>query len=609
MNKLQYIKLRVKEGYALFFSILAVLAMNCKMECISGGVYETALLNNIYKLYHSFYSYNFSDIFVMVTLWVLICYVEKQDIRRDRWTCFFSVVLSVLYVVAMSYYKYDSAVFLFDSKFQMFLSIICIAGYTVIIYYSLRLLIIWMTRNMKKTISYETTNGFFHRQLWCVSFFFIFVCWLPWIVMNYPGTSSPDATYQLKQYFADTAFTAHHPPLSTFIMGFLFEIGNFVWNANFGFFLYILLQTIFGTLVFSWSIHVIHGLGVRSKYCFLGVLYYALLPIWGGAMQQYGKDLLYTEMIALFVTYLVKIIITKQCGKKEGILLTVTGILAALLRNNGIYAVFPTMIILICYLKNAERKKMCAAACIIVIVYYSVTHILYPCIGIQEGSVREALSIPFMQTARYVNTYEDEVTEYEKEVIDSVLDYDAMEKYTPKHADSIKNTYKNDNSKLPDYFKVWFQMFLKHPGCYVEAFLNKGGGYLAPVFAGFTAPIGDESDVYIEEMGIVHVFKDRFTNLLAQIEYANMEMPVVKYFCMAGTYTWIVLVCILLLLREKIYNGLILLIPEIINILVCVASPTWHLRYALPVMAVVPLMIGWTYYMIEKTIEKRDIVG
>lgn len=331
-----------------------------------------------------------------------------------------------------------------------------------------------------------------------------------------------------------------------------------------------------------------------------------MLPLWGGTVQGNGKDLLYTEIITLFSICLIEVVRAKQYGKPEMIKIISVGIGASLLRNNGIYAVIPTVIALVCYLKGIDRKRMWLSVCLITLIYGSIVKIIYPAMGIPNGSVREALSIPFLQTARYVCTYGNEVTEHEKSVIDSVLDYESMETYNPRNADSVKNTYKEDNSKLPEYFKVWFSMFWKHPGCYIEAFLNKAATFLAPVDTEFPAPIGVESEDYITEKGVTHPFGNRFANYFVHLEYANMEMPLIKYFCMAGTYTWVLLVCILLILREKVYGGIILLIPQIMNILVCIASPTWSIRYALPVVAVLPLMLGWTYYLIlNKKMERK----
>lgn len=596
MDRLNY-KSELKSVFYFILSTIAVLAMNCKMECVDGA--ETSIiLNGLYKLYNSFDSYNFADVFMVVALYVLIRYIKKEAMGYDKWISVLAALLSISYVVSMSYSKYDSAAFLLENSYQMILSVICMLGYYILFYYSLCLLLICINKN-KKDILVSTETDCLHRHVWLVGFLFIFISWLPWILMNYPGTSTPDATSQLNQYFGNATFTAHHPPLSTFIMGTCIVLGDFVLDVNFGFFLYILLQTILGALIFSYSIRKMYDLGIPLKACFIGILFFAFFPLWGSVAQDNNKDFLYTEIITLFVICLVNIIIQRKCSKKDGIILFLAGIFASLLRNNGIYAVLPTMIILCIYLKKIERKRIGIALGATVIVYYGIVKMLYPGMGIQDGSVREALSIPFLQTARYVDMYETEVTEYEREVIDSVLDYEALETYNPKHADSVKNTYKNDDSKLPEYFKVWFQMFLKHPECYVSGFLNKAGGYLAPVYAGLPSPIGTEFDDCITSLGASHIFGERFTKLFVHLEYAILELPIIKYFCMAGTYTWILLICMMLLIREKIYSGLILLVPEIMNLLVCIASPTWHIRYALPVIAVLPLMVGWTVYCLK----------
>lgn len=340
-------------------------------------------------------------------------------------------------------------------------------------------------------------------------------------------------------------------------------------------------------------------LGLPYRFCMTGVLYYALVSMWGGLAQGHGKDLLYAEFVTLFVTVLVDIILKRQCGKRDSVILVLTGMLVALLRNNGIYAVLPTIAVLIFYLKSIDRRRMCVVVGVTVMIYYSITRILYPGIGIVDGSIREALSMPFIQTARYVERYGDEVTDYEREVIGAVLDFDALKDYNPKQVDSVKNTYKDDDAKLPGYFKVWLQMFQKHPGSYISVFFNMGGGFMAPVYQNFPVRTSHEGEEYIVGLGGDHVFGDKFINIFLQIEYISTEVPVIKYCCMAGTYTWIVLICILLLIRRKLYGGIILFVPQLMNVLVCIASPTWHLRYAIPVAAVAPLMIVWTCYLVS----------
>ena len=74
------------------------------------------------------------------------------------------------------------------------------------------------------------------------------------------------------------------------------------------------------------------------------------------------------------------------------------------------------------------------------------------------------LSIPFQQTARYVKTYNNEVTDKEKKAIDKILNYDTLaSRYKVDISDPVKNEFNRYYKKeeLNEYFRVWFKQFTK----------------------------------------------------------------------------------------------------------------------------------------------------
>ena len=79
-------------------------------------------------------------------------------------------------------------------------------------------------------------------------------------------------------------------------------------------------------------------------------------------------------------------------------------------------------------------------------------------------------------------------------------------------------------------------------------------------------------------------------------------LPLIKYLCTPGLYTWILVVLAFFLWKKKRYSALILLVPGFINVLVCLASPMSNaIRYELPTVAVIPLLVGWTVYSVHTT--------
>lgn len=72
-------------------------------------------------------------------------------------------------------------------------------------------------------------------------------------------------------------------------------------------------------------------------------------------------------------------------------------------------------------------------------MYLGYNKVLLPSLEIANTSVREMLSVPFQQTARYAKYYGDEISEEDKEIIDKVLGYDDLgERYEPDLSDKVK---------------------------------------------------------------------------------------------------------------------------------------------------------------------------
>lgn len=587
----------LKKIGCVLLAALFVYVLHCKIQVFDVTEPHANIDDFVRNLSVSFQSVNLADIFVWGAAYFMIRYVSARDNAVDWSTAVLAVIFSVSYVVSSSYYALNSGAFLNANWYQYILSGICIFGFSFLFYYCIRTIFIYVETHTSAIVQGHAAKALGDRLL-LVSFLVIATCWLPWILMNYPGTFCFDSIWQLRQFFGDTPVTGHHPPLSTYIMGVFAIIGDFYADMNFGAFLYILFQTCVGAWVFSVGIVKLHEAGIRLRYCLLMVIFYALAPFWGCFAQWYEKDLLYAEAATMFLIILIDIMAKRECTQRDAWGLTLVGVVASLLRNNGIYAVVPAVFLLGFYVAKHFRKTVFLSLSGILLTYLCIVKIIYPsALGIENGSVREALSIPFQQTARYVVEYGDEVTEYEKAAIDGVLDYSLLsESYNPILSDPIKGMYKEDAAMLPDYYKAWFEMFWKHPDSYIAALLNGSYGYMAPVLPDIEANIWTDFSgwTYLDQLGIHRIFDELPTSIFVSIRNIGLNAPLIRYMSMPGLYTWIVMLCGVYMLKKKVYGPLILLVPEFANILVCIASPLSNaIRYELPVVASVPLLIGW----------------
>ncbi len=252
----------MKKFFCLLLSWIAVLTLHCRFEVFDGGFPEYALLNGLNKFFNSFSSTDFTDLFVLAAVYIMLRFVAQKDKKIDRSSLALSLIFSVALVTAISFKKFNSTILLLGNSYQILISCFCIVGFWIILYGVLRCINYLFEKAVPKQ---EVTGSFLEKHFLLVGFGIIFLGWLPWIILNYPGSGCPDSVLQLKEFLGQERWGAGHPPLSTIIMGSLLTLGSWLINPNFGYFLYCLLQTCVGAWIFSLSMKKTSKFGASYK--------------------------------------------------------------------------------------------------------------------------------------------------------------------------------------------------------------------------------------------------------------------------------------------------------------------------------------------------------
>ena len=287
--------------------------------------------------------------------------------------------------------------------------------------------------------------------------------------------------------------------------------------------------------------------------------------------------------------------------KKFFLIFLVTTIGLILLRNNALYSLIIITAGLFFFVK---QKKFIALYAVTILVFnIGYTNILLPACKISPGSVREMLSIPFQQTANYVNKHGDEVTSEEKAAISKILDYEVIEtEYDPELSDAVKDTYNKyaTSEDLKNYFVVWGKMLFKHPIPYVEAFIHQNYGYYCPgikdslsyecmndFYARRAMRQKDGIDFPATKPGKIREGYYAFQSIMYSAPYFNLIMD-------SGAYIWLWIIMMLIIVRKKISKKyLMYYLPYfayLIFILVGPANGTIYSRYIMPFVYTLPMM-------------------
>ncbi|SHI31789.1 hypothetical protein SAMN02745229_02889 [Butyrivibrio fibrisolvens DSM 3071] len=602
---------RTKKLIFAIISIIVVCAINASVVMVTGVETENSLLEFVSKFSFSVSTVNIVDVVSCFGIYALLTYAFGDDkFKLVIPELISAVLLSFLYIWCFSYKLTQDTSALFDNPFQTYITIFRFLGYTVLFYAAIESFFKFLgSVNIKE-------NNTSCKDVFIISSVVIFLGWLFWIVMAFPGTVACDGVTQLGQYYFDSV-SAHHPPLSTWIMGVLFDIGKGITkNPRYGVFLYLFVQAIVGAVIIGYSIYTMARIGFGRIVCYAIAVFFAIIPIFGMFAQWYEKDLFYGLFTLLFLTKLITMCLdTENVSIKDCIILTVEGLLCVFLRNNGIYAVIPVMIVMAFLMKKKLiRRLLWGCSAFVIVVSIIVNGPVFNSMGIEKVNIREALSVPMQQSARYVKEYGGEVTEEEMAVLGTFFNdyYNLPEIYEPFCADSVKNTVFVQKENLGKYFLTWFKMGLKHPGVYFDAFMCLNYGYLSPIEQNAEAngdmPNQDMENVMSQliEMGVDGSQDLDNIQILKSIIYVNMVFPLIRYLSMPGAYMWLTIILIAFFIRIRSRKGYVILIPNIINLLVCLASPLCNgMRYQLPVILSMPIMIAVTIYLINNSEKQK----
>ena len=240
-----------------------------------------------------------------------------------------------------------------------------------------------------------------------------------------------------------------------------------------------------------------------------------------------------------------------------------------LLRNNGIYVAVLTLIILAIY-KRKEFLYLGVLLLFVLTTYIGYDKVLLPALKIPAGSVREQLSVPFQQTARYVKEHEKEISEEEKEKIDKVLGYDT---------------------------------FLLHPATYLEATLNNTYGYFYPDTSNWYIYSGKNYNKLITEDNLVNYHYNKLSFLRTVLSgYGIMfpYLPVVGLLSNIGFSAMALLTIIVYLLCSNEKKYIIAMLPSFLSLLICFISPAnTYFRYSMPFVFLIPFYTSYVYLMLR----------
>ncbi|WP_346695125.1 DUF6020 family protein [Thermophilibacter mediterraneus] len=537
---------------------------------------------------------------------VLLC--RRLEVRPDGWSVGLGALLSSFQVLGRAYRDHGTFRAIYATPADLALNLVLLAVGAVALALLVRLAFWLMDRPAARLRADGGKAPEPARFLPTPAVMaLLVVAWLPYLVTFLPGSFTFDGTNQMDVLYGFLPMTNHHPYLMTLLMGSVFDLGRRLGSDNLGIFLWVALQTLVQAAALSLSVRSMRRMGAPRAALVAATAFFALTPAWGAYAQAFLKDTLFASLLCLYVTLLAES--WERCrregevspGQAAGLL--ALGVALCVTRHNGAFVVALCLPVVVVAMRGRRSRALVAgAAAGALAVYLAVSSALLPALGVAPAGRQESLGALFQMTARYLREAPEDVEPWERDAISAVLDYDAIaESYNGSKSDPVKVTYHGTDEDLGAYLRAWASMGLRHPGVYLDAFLNGLYGYLHVD----TSCPHDTWDYRFYTYGPLPGVPDDFEVAYVMPEGARavvisacnafQGIPVLGWLGHCGVYTWALLLACVHTLRSGRARQLVVVAPSLVMLAICFVSPVnGYLRYMLPIMAEVPLTLWFS---------------
>ena len=312
----------------------------------------------------------------------------------------------------------------------------------------------------------------------------IFLCWVPFLLAFWPAGLVGDGAQALEEALGQGAPSSNH-----WVVLYILALRLFVrLAAVFGgglsvaLCLYAVVQSLAFSAACAAVVYKLYTLGVPRLWVAACGLMYGC----SGFFATYGmaawKDTLFSAAVVLLSLQLWDFA-ARGVSRRGTLAALATMLFVCFWRNNGLYVVAPTLVVLAIACRGKARRLLAAGVATLVAVAV-VQGPVYDACGITKDALNESISVPLQQLAATIN--EDRpLTEEQQEVLFTILPEEEWRSgYAPCLSDPLKGNARLNTGYLQQNFstflKVWAQLLPANLDVYVEAYLLQTLGFWKP---------------------------------------------------------------------------------------------------------------------------------
>lgn len=404
--------------------------------------------------------------YIFVLYWMYVkCFSNKQTKGFYWLTGCLSVVFSAMLVWGGELDQLDSLTGYALTGWEV-CGIFCL---TAAINPMLAFLTIWMDQRQKsKKVSA-------HKKVLYISFVVLAAVWGLAYLAVFPGVLATDADYWFYEFSVESApVISQWSPFYCAIFYGLVKLGeNLFGGYNAGFAVFSFVQMVF-VLAIVWQVLKFFYRNLNDVAIILAALFFALLPTHVILALSSAQDPVFAACFAMCLIHLFELALYPDIylKKKSNIVKMVLWmVVLCMVRNNGVYVILVMSIFVMIWVQNCRKQLLLVSVCVLVSAF-TWQGPIYDVMGIEKGSeLRGMLGFPMQQMA-YAYKYGGERLDLEqKNRMLSFVSEEGWQVYGPCITDPVVGRMDCDAVKnhFSDFLKLYFEVFLSVPDCYIKA--------------------------------------------------------------------------------------------------------------------------------------------
>ena len=435
---------------------------------------------------------------------------------------------------------------------------------------------------------------------------FLLIVYTIYFLTFYPGGIYIDTWSSFEMLTGAIEFTSQQPVLYTAVLNIVKLLMPHYYTA---FAIITILQIILMISVLTYFIYWLLDKGINPVIAFFIITFFMFFKLYPLYSVSIWKDTPFSLMLLLFTLSTIDTMIELNKNKlniSTIVKFNIFAVLVIFLRSNGMYLVLLSiMTLVLCFIKKITKEKVVnfkefIISILVSIILSTLIQHSFVLFGIKKTPKVEMLAIPIQQVARVV-AVDGNITKEQKELIEKVVPTEVLKtKYRAlivdelKWHDSFNQKYLEEH--FPEYFDLWFKLFLQNPSEYIRSYLLQTSGFWTFNVVGEEAY---QSAVTWETLN--HIAQNK--NIIGDYTKFDFKENILAFqYYSGGFFFWITALSMLITFRlceKKYLVGYIA--PLALWLTVMIATPMGQsLRYVYILVLVLPLNIVYPAIFAKK---------